>query len=68
MSIKPERRPGTTIAEIAEDYTLSKSFLWKLARRGELPGCGKIGGKYIVLRTEFENFIKEGGPDQLSQD
>ena len=68
MSTETGRRPGTTIAELAEDYALSKSFLWKLARQGELPGCRKIGSRYIVLRAEFESWIREGGPDQTSQD
>ena len=52
---------GMTITELAADYGLSASFLYKLARANKLPGCRRLGWRFVCLREEFEDWIRAGG-------
>jgi len=49
-----------TAKEILAEYPnlFSRSTLWRLAKRGELKPCGKIGNKTkIYLRENAENYL-----------
>jgi len=44
---------------------LSTSFLRKLAKQGRLPGCRRLGWRYIIHLEEFEEWFRSGGKDAL---
>jgi excisionase family DNA binding protein len=42
-----------TLADASELLRLSKTALYRLAERGELPGAVKIGGQWRVSRAQL---------------
>jgi len=64
MVANTQHRPGVSIPELAEDYGLSESLLYTLARQGKLPGCRRLGRRFLVLRVEFEEWLRRGAGDE----
>ena len=48
-----------TVEEAAELLGIGRSLAYELARSGELPGCRKLGGRYIVSRAALLAFLGE---------
>ena len=57
------KKKGATIAELAQDYGLSASYLYRLAHENKLPGCRRLGYRFVCLREEFEGWLRSGGRD-----
>ena len=53
-------RPGTSIPELAVEYGVSEALLYSLANRGELPGCRRLGKRFVVHRETFEEWLRDG--------
>ena len=58
-----QNKRGATIPELAADYGLSESLLYRLANENKLPGCRRLGYRFVFLRDEFENWLKAGGKE-----
>ena len=58
-----QNKRGATIPELAADYGLSESLLYRLANENKLPGCRRLGYRFVCLRDEFENWLKAGGKE-----
>ena len=58
----PKRMAGN-LDELAEISHLSVSYLRRLAKAGKLPGCRRLGWRYIVHLEEFETWLRAGGRD-----
>ena len=55
----PVGRPATlTIKEAAKLLGISRGFAYELARRSELPGCRRLGRRYVVSRLELERWLR----------
>ena len=62
---EPEK-VAVNLDEIAARYNLSESYLRRLARKDELPGCRRVGGwRYIVHVQEFDGWLRSGGKAAL---
>jgi predicted DNA-binding transcriptional regulator AlpA len=45
------------VPEAAREYGISRGQAYELARRGELPGVIKLGGRYVVSRAVMERVL-----------
>lgn len=52
-----ERENHLTVMEVAELLALSRSFIYSLINRGEIPAV-KIGRSKRVRREDIDNFIR----------
>ena len=57
-------RPGASIPELALEYGTSESLLYNLANQGKLPGCRRLGKRFVVHRETFEDWLKGGMGDE----
>jgi excisionase family DNA binding protein len=57
------QKKGVTIPELARDYSLSASYLYRLAHENKLPGCRRLGYRFVCLREEFDEWLRAGGRD-----
>jgi excisionase family DNA binding protein len=46
-----------TVEETAQILGISRQTSYTLARSGELPGVRKLGGRYIILKSELEAYL-----------
>ena len=58
-----QKKPGASIPDIAKEFGVSESLLYRLANENRLPGCRRLGYRFICLRSEFEKWLREGGQD-----
>ena len=65
MGEQSKDRPGASIPDMASEYGVSEALLYGLANRGELPGCRRLGKRFVVHRSTFENWLKTGTGDNL---
>ena len=63
LTLKAKEKKGATITELAQDYGLSASYLYRLAHENKLPGCRRLGYRFVCLRSEFEDWLRAGGRD-----
>jgi len=54
---------GANISELAQESGLSESYLRRLAKENRLPGCRRLGWRFICHRQEFEEWLRAGGRD-----
>ena len=52
---------GATIPELAAVYGVSESLLYRLANEDKLPGCRRLGSRFVCMRSEFEQWLRSGG-------
>ena len=45
---------GVSIPELAKEYGVSASHLYRLAKKGELRGCVRLGHRFVIDRSEFQ--------------
>ena len=55
---------AVSIPQLARRTGLSEALLYQKANLGELPGCRRIGKRFLVHLETFENWVKEGTGDQ----
>jgi excisionase family DNA binding protein len=55
-----------TVVEAAEVLGISRASAYEAARKNELPGARRIGGRIVVSRSELDRFLgdegREGSP------
>lgn len=59
---------GASIPEIARWTGLSESLLYQLANQGRLPGCRRIGKRFVVHVGTFEEWLKAGMGAERDED
>lgn len=50
-------RQTLTIMEAARMLGIGRQMAYELARRGELPGIKRLGGRFIVSRIQLEEYL-----------
>ncbi len=53
QTVGVEKR-GVSIPELAKEYGVSTSHLYRLANKGELRGCVRLGQRFVIDRSEFQ--------------
>jgi len=61
-------RPGASIPDMASEYGVSEALLYGLANRGDLPGCRRLGKRFVIHRATFEEWLKTGTGDNLENE
>ena len=56
-------RKTVSVPEAAQLLGISRTLAFELARRGELPGAIRLGGRIVVSVQEIERALR-GGRDQ----
>ncbi|MCL0055291.1 helix-turn-helix domain-containing protein [Dehalococcoidia bacterium] len=46
-----------TVTETAQILGIGRQSAYELARRGELPGVRRLGGRFIVSKAELETYL-----------
>ena len=59
---------GASIPELAVDYKVSERTLYALANRDELPGCRRLGKRFVCHRLTFEQWLIAGIGDANEED
>ena len=57
---KGGRSATMTIREAAKLLGISRGLAYDLAGKGELPGCRRLGKKYLVVRKELDRWLGGG--------
>lgn len=57
----PVRPLAYSIPDLARMTGLSESLLYLKANEGLLPGCRRIGRRFVVHADTFENWLRSGG-------
>ena len=56
---------GISIPGLAQKWLISEAVLYRLANAGKLPGCRRLGHRFVVHHEEFESWMKAGNGDEL---
>jgi hypothetical protein len=59
-----EIKRTSTIPQLSEEFGLSESLLYKLARKEELVGCRRMAGRFVIDRRAFTEWLRTGGSGQ----
>ena len=57
-------RVAASIPEMAQRTGLSKGLLYAKANQGSLPGCRRIGKRFVIHIATFEEWLKAGMGDE----
>lgn len=57
-----ERKTQPLWPDTAKALGIGKSLAYEAAARGEIPGCFRLGGRWLVAREVFENAMRNGVP------
>jgi len=68
MGTQNTDRPGASIPDMASEYGVSEALLYSLANRGDLPGCRRLGKRFVIHRATFEEWLKTGTGDNLENE
>lgn len=53
-----EVEPATlTLEEAAKKLGIGRDLAYRLAKASRFPGLLRLGGKYVVSKTQLENFL-----------
>ena len=55
---------AVSIPVLALQTGLSEALLYQKANEGILPGCRRLGKRFLVHLPTFENWLKDGMGDQ----
>jgi predicted DNA-binding transcriptional regulator AlpA len=55
-----QSRAGTSIPELAAEFGVSEALLYSLANQNKLPGCRRLGKRFVIHRLTFEAWLAEG--------
>ena len=64
----PAQPIAYSIPELARITGLSESLLYLKANEGGLPGCRRIGRRFLVHAETFEAWLRQGTGDDVEQD
>ena len=64
MATPGELPIAMSISEAAMQVGVSEATLYSLANQGRLPGCRRIGKRFIIHRATFESWVKSGTGDE----
>ena len=53
-----------TVGETAQILGISRQTSYALARSGELPGVRKLGGRFIIVKSELDTYLN---PSKFNQ-
>tara|TARA_R100000306_G_C4326478_1_gene117943 strand:- start:464 stop:682 length:219 start_codon:yes stop_codon:yes gene_type:complete len=67
-AVEAEKKRTFTIPELSQEYGLSESLLYKLARKNDLVGCRRMGGRFVIDRKTFTEWLKAGGKHKKEGD
>ena len=56
---------GASIPELATRTGLSESLLYSQANAGNLPGCRRIGRRFLVHVATFERWLADGWGEEV---
>ena len=48
------------VSEVAEILGVSRQTVLKYIKKGLVPGI-RVGGRYLIMKDEFEEFLRSGG-------
>jgi excisionase family DNA binding protein len=48
------------VSEVAEILGVSRQTVLKYIKEGLVPGI-RVGGRYLIMKDEFETFLRSGG-------
>ena len=69
MAIKTESQNGQRVAvsipEMAERTGLSEGLLYAKANQGTLPGCRRIGKRFLIHIATFEKWLAGGWGEEI---
>ncbi len=68
MGEQSKNRLGASIPDMASEYGVSEALLYGLANRGDLPGCRRLGKRFVIHRATFEEWLKTGTGDNLENE
>lgn len=54
-------RKTLSIEEAAKVLGISRTYAYQMARAGQIPGCKKIGSRFIVSKKLLEEYIDGEG-------
>lgn len=61
---RSEGKPlAMSIREAASEAGVSEHTLYTLANKGHLPGCRRLGKRFVLHRSTFEEWLKSGMGD-----
>ena len=55
---------GISIGDLSKKYGVSPGLLYCLAKTGNLPGCRRIGHRFVVHHETFERWLMAGNGDE----
>lgn len=58
-----EKPMAISIPQLALQTGLSEALLYQMANQGALPGCRRVGKRFLVHSATFEDWLKEGTGD-----
>jgi predicted DNA-binding transcriptional regulator AlpA len=60
-----EKPMAISIPRLALQTGLSESLLYQKANQGTLPGCRRIGKRFLVHVATFEAWLKSGNGEEM---
>ena len=62
LQVRPEdgKPIAVSIPQLARLTGMSEGTLYMRANQAELPGCRKIGARWVVHLATFETYLKDG--------
>ncbi len=61
----PQKAQTVRIEDAARALGISRASAYRAARRGELPGSFRIGGRVLVRKAVLERFLLNEAPPNL---
>ena len=58
---------ATSIPEMAQRTGLSEGLLYAKANQGSLPGCRRIGKRFVIHIATFEEWLKTGMGEDVGE-
>jgi hypothetical protein len=62
-----QSKAGASIPQLALEYDVSESLLYSLANQRRLPGCSRLGRRYVIHRPTFEAWISSGMGEEAGE-
>jgi excisionase family DNA binding protein len=59
----PLERKTVSVEEAAKILGISRAYAYQMAREGQLPGCKKIGSRFIISKKLLNDYI-DGEPNE----